>query len=340
MTGFAIEVYQNEYLPDSVTEVNAVLTVTASGAVSAAGTAAAEVIVIDCSGSMEYPRDKMAAAIRATEAAVDALRDGVEFAVVAGTGQARLVYPAAGLVAAGAKTRAAAKAAVRRLKPEGGTAIGRWLALASQLFEGREGALKHVILLTDGRNEHEKPEELERVLAACAGRFVCDCRGVGTGWQVAELRRVATALLGTVDIVADPAGLAADFRAMATAAMGKSVADVALRLWTPQSAKVKFVKQVAPEVVDLTGKRTESGPRTGDYPTGSWGAESRDYQLCVEVTPGRVGDVMLAARASLVAGADVLAQGLVKAVWTDDAALSTRISKEVAHYTGQAELAA
>ena len=53
---------------------------------------------------------------------------------------------------------------------------------------------------------------------------------------------------------------------------------------------------------------------------------------------------MLAARVSLVAqspsGADVLGQGLVRAIWTDDEALSTKINPRVAHYTGQAELAA
>jgi hypothetical protein len=35
----------------------------------------------------------------------------------------------------------------------------------------------------------------------------------------------------------------------------------------------------------------------------------------------------------------VLSQCLVRAVWTDDVALSTRINRQVAHYTGQAELA-
>jgi hypothetical protein len=48
---------------------------------------------------------------------------------------------------------------------------------------------------------------------------------------------------------------------------------------------------------------------------------------------------MLAGRASLVEGDEVLSQGLVKAIWTDDQQLSTQISREVAHYTGQAELA-
>jgi hypothetical protein len=48
---------------------------------------------------------------------------------------------------------------------------------------------------------------------------------------------------------------------------------------------------------------------------------------------------MLAARVSLVTGSQTLGQGLVRAVWTEDEALSTRINPNVAHYTGQAELA-
>ena len=89
----------------------------------------------------------------------------------------------------------------------------------------------------------------------------------------------------------------------------------------------------------------ESGPQAGDYPTGAWGpGESRDYHVGVEVTPAGVGQEMLAARVSLVAlspsGAEVLGQGLVRAIWTDDEALSTKINSRVAHYTGQAELAA
>ena len=82
--------------------------------------------------------------------------------------------------------------------------------------------------------------------------------------------------------------------------MGKEVADVALRLWTPVGAEIKFVKQVAPTVEDLTGRRTEAGPRAGDYPTGSWGDESRDYHVCVEVPAADIGQEMLAARVSLV----------------------------------------
>jgi hypothetical protein len=212
------------------------------------------------------------------------------------------------------------------------------------MFTAHPAQLRHAILLTDGKDEHESSEDLDAAINLCEGVFSCDCRGVGTDWRVDELRRISTALLGTVDIVPDPAGLAADFSAMMTAAMGKQVADVTLRVWAPQHAAIQFVKQVTPSVEDLTGRRVDSGPQAGDYPTGAWGAgESRDYHLCVQVTPGTVGQEMLAARVSLVAdspsGPEVVGQGLVRAVWTDDEALSTRINKHVAHYTGQAELA-
>ena len=56
--------------------------------------------------------------------------------------------------------------------------------------------------------------------------------------------------------------------------------------------------------------------------------------------PGGVGDEMLAGRVSLVlADGAVATQALVRAVWTDDTVMSTRIDRHVAHYTGQVELA-
>ncbi|MBC2863703.1 vWA domain-containing protein [Streptomyces mexicanus] len=357
---FSVEVYQNEYLPEGGREINAIVTVTATGGGTAGGAvtapdqyaapgqgpSAAVVIMVDCSGSMDYPPTKMRGARDATAAAVDTLRDGVHFAVVAGTHQAGEIYPGGGrLAVADATTRAQAKAALRRLGAGGGTAIGTWLRLADRLLSSADVAIRHGILLTDGRNEHESPEDLRATLQACAGRFTCDARGVGTDWDVKEVTGIASALLGTADIVADPAGLAADFTRMMETAMGKGVADVALRVWTPVGTTLTFLKQVAPTVEDLTDRRIEAGPRAGDYPTGSWGDESRDYHLCVRVPVAHVGQEMLAARVSLVvprtggAVQNLGAQGLVRAVWTDDMAASTAINPQVAHYTGQAELA-
>ncbi|WP_306190112.1 MULTISPECIES: VWA domain-containing protein [unclassified Streptomyces] len=368
---FSVDVYQNEYLPEGGREVNAIVTVTATGggtigsAVAAPhlyapgqGPSAAVAIMVDCSGSMDYPPAKMRNAREATAAAIDTLRDGVHFAVIGGTHVATEVYPGGGrLAVADASTREQAKTALRRLSAGGGTAIGTWLRLADRLLSSADVAIRHGILLTDGRNEHEAPEDLRRTLEECAGRFTCDARGVGTDWEVKEVTSIASALLGTADIVADPGALAADFTQMMETAMGKEVADVALRVWTPVGTAIKFVKQVAPTVEELTDRRAEAGPRAGDYPTGSWGDESRDYHLCVEVPAAAVGQEMLAARVSLVvprsggtsrssaaesgggSAQNLGAQGLVRAVWTDDMAASTSINPQVAHYTGQAELA-
>ncbi|MDT7630431.1 MAG: hypothetical protein QOI50_2361 [Pseudonocardiales bacterium] len=343
MTGpepsFAVEVDQNVHLPAGATEVDAVVTVTATGGPAAAPGDALEVLVVDTSGSMHG--EKMRSARQATSAALAELRDGVSFAVISGVGMAVQVYPRdGGTAVADARTRAEANSEVANLRAGGGTAIGSWLSAVGRLADAHPGGLRHALLLTDGQNGEREPV-FAAALDGVRGLFTCDCRGVGTDWRVEELRTIAAALLGTVDIVADPADLAADFRAITAAAMGKNTADVALRLWTPRGASVRFVKQVAPTVADLTGRRTESGPQRGDYPLGSWGAESRDYHVGVAVNAGGVGEEMLAGRVQLVrAGStEVLGQGLVRAVWTDDTSLSSRISRGVAHYTGQAELA-
>ncbi len=289
---------------------------------------------------MQSPIDKFDAAKRATAAAIDELVDGTYFTIIAGTEKAAAVYPEDGWpTPASAATKAEAARAVDALRPHGGTAMGTWLAHVRGIVVAHPGALIHAILLTDGKDEHETPEELGEEIGLSEGEFTCDCRGVGTAWHVEELRAISSALLGTVDIVADPADLADDFAAMMRTSMGKSIPDVTLRLWTPAGARVVFVKQVAPTVEDLTQRRVESGNQTGEYPLGSWGAEDRDYHVQVEVEPAAVGREKLAARVSVVAGEQVLGEGLVKAVWTADTALSAQISRRVAHYTGQAELA-
>lgn len=342
MADFRLECFQNEFLAEGAQEVNAVVTVTASGSgasgdAAGGGAGSVEVIVIDTSGSMGGA--KIRAAREATSAAVAAIDDGVRFAVVSGDNSARVIYPPnGGLATSSSQTRFEAQRATDQLQASGGTAIGSWLNLITSLVRNEPG-IKHAILLTDGKDEHESPETLAQAVAAAKGIFQCDCRGVGTDWVVSELRTIATGLLGSVDIVADPAGLAADFEAMMGQAMGKSLADVNLRLWTPQGAGISFVKQVSPDLLDLTDRRVVVNPLTGEYPTGAWGDESRDYHFCVHVNAGAVGDEMLAARVSLVVNGQVAGQALVKAVWTDDTALSTKINRQVAHYTGQAELA-
>lgn len=333
-------VHQNLYLAPGVREVHAVITIAARGDPAALVPGAAEVLILDCSRSMGTPAEKIAKAKEAACAAIDELRDGVWFALIAGSDQARMLWPAQPhLVLADPWTRAEAKDALRRLVTDGGTTIGAWLRLAGQLFGRHPGAIRHAILLSDGRNEGESPEALRAALRDCEGTFRCDCRGVGTDWSVTELRAVSSALHGTVDLVDHPAGLAADFRAVVAESMRKAIGEVSLRLWTPVGAAVRFLKQTAPTLVDLSGHRVESGELTGDYSTGSWGVESRDYHLCVELEPGEVGEEKLACRMSVVrSGAEGTEQlpvqafshtepdgttsqfgsARVRALWTDD----------------------
>jgi von Willebrand factor type A C-terminal domain/von Willebrand factor type A domain len=236
--------------------------------------------------------------------------------------------------------RASAKSAVSSFRADGGTAMGTWLALAARVFSTVPYlAQKHAILLTDGENQHETPERLTAAIEAARGHFQCDCFGVGSSWQVAEVRRIAQALLGTVDIIPTGAQMAAAFETMMRQSMGRGVASAALRVWVPQGAQVLFVRQVAPTVEDLTSRRQQVNALTGGYPTGSWGDESRDYHVAVRLAAKGVGQEQLAARVQLAIGELVVAQALAKAKWSSDDTLTTRIDPAVAHYTGQTELA-
>lgn len=345
MAEFTAEVFQNEFLPDGGTDVHAIVTVTCTGAGEAgqgSGGQAAEIVIIDTSGSMQG--EKIVAAQAAAVAAIDQIIDGTWFAVIVGTDSAARLFPYANaesaMVVMEPGARAAARQAVGLIRAGGGTAIGSWLTLAGQTFATNPSIQqRHAILLTDGQNQSEQPQVLHQAVAQAQGYFQCDCRGVGEDWDVQELRGVATALLGSVDLIPGPAQMADEFAALMRQAMGRGVAEAQLRVWAPQGATVLFVRQVSPTVDDLTGRRQPINELTGAYPTGAWGDESRDYHVAVRLAAKPIGAEQLAARVQLTVGGDVVASGLVKALWSDDDALTTRINPAVAHYTGQAELA-
>jgi hypothetical protein len=150
MAEFSASVFQNEFLSDGATDVHAIVTVTASGT-GAAGSdgAAAEIIIVDCSGSMTG--ENMTAAKRAAAVAVDQIIDGTFFAVVAGSERADRAFPypnaSVSMVRMEPGARAAAKEAIGFLQADGGTAMGSWLTLARQLFATvPEATQRHAIL--------------------------------------------------------------------------------------------------------------------------------------------------------------------------------------------------
>ncbi|MEO7447897.1 MAG: VWA domain-containing protein [Humibacillus sp.] len=347
MADFTAEVFQNEFLPDGGTDLHAIIRVTSTGASSSGPSATvapgstAEVILIDTSGSMG--RRGVAAAGEAAKAALAEITDGTLFSIVSGNGTAQIIYPYShqgALVPMSSHTRGEATRAIEGLRAQGGTAMGTWLTLARQIFETVPFVTRrHAILLTDGVNEGETPASLAAAVRSCVDVFQCDCRGVGDQWRVEEVRGIASALLGTVDLIPAPEEMAAEFEAMMRASMARGVANAELRVWVPQGAELLFVKQVSPTLEDLSGRRTQVNPLTGAYPTGAWSDETRDYHVAVRLPARTLGQEQLAARVQIALGADPVTQALVKARWSSDDALTTRIDPAVAAYTGQAELA-
>lgn len=345
MAQFTAEVFQNEFLPDGGTDVHAIVRVTCRGAGQAGQsglTDAAEIIIVDTSGSMGESGIQQGR--YAATAALNEITDGTWFAVIAGNHVGTLVYPYAGgptqMVRMDPITRQQAIGSIQGFRADGGTAMGTWLTKAAEVFSTvPQATQRHAILLTDGANEHETPDQLTRAIQQATGLFQCDCRGLGDRWQVDEVRRIASALLGTVDLIPAPQEMAAEFQSLVRKSMARGVANVDVRVWTPQGAQTLFVKQVAPTLEDLTSRRTQVNALTAGYPTGSWADESRDYHVAVRLSAKSVGQEQLAARVQVARGEEVLTQGLVKATWSNDDALTTRIDDQVARYTGKAELA-
>jgi uncharacterized protein YegL len=344
---FQAEVFQNQFLPEGAREVHAIMTVTASG--TASGTAEGAVsspggsrlfgIICDVSGSMQGA--KIQAVKQAMVAAIDLLPEDAYFFIVTGSHEVRILMPP---TLATASNKAQAGMMIRTIQAAGATVISRWLETALKQFQQMPGAMRQALLLTDGQNDGSDTERLTQMLQACEGQFQCDCRGVGTDWNVKQLQQIGSKLLGTTDIIPTPDLMVTDFQTILSKAMGKAISDVALRLWTPQGATIRFCKEVSPEIVDLTDRAKSVKAQTVDYPTGAWGGqESRDFHFCIDVPAGNVGDEMLAGRASLitsVAGVETkIAEARILALWTDDEGRSTKIDRRVAHYTGQAELA-
>jgi len=338
-------VYQNEFLAESSTDINAIVRITCAEAGVAGQTGVGdvgEIVIVDTSASMGLVN--LQAAKDAAMVALDTIVDGTYFAIIAGNHRAYLAYPRVtsgpGMVRMTPEARAEAKRAVAGFRADGGTAMGSWLLLARSLFASITSlAGKHAILLTDGENHNESATQLENSIRQCLGQFQVDCRGIGIEWQVSEIRKIATALLGTVDMIPTAKDLPIVFQELIARSMGRGVPDAQLRVWVPQNAQILFVRQVSPTVEDLTQRRTPVDALTMSYPTGAWGDEARDYHISVRLPAKAVGTEQLAARVQLATGTAILTQGLVKAKWSANASLTTQISPEVAHYTGQTELA-
>ena len=308
---FTAETFQNEYLAAGVDTVDAVVTVTAAGdpAAGAAPTPSsdrAEVIIFDTSGSMGVgPQD-----------------GGRQ-----GGGRRRGRQPRRRRVVRGHRRRPRGEDAVaagrplvrrRRRRRPGGRQVGHRPAPSRGRHRHRHLArpgppacspptpapgLATPSCSPTGATSTSSPTSWPPPSPPAGACSSATAAGVGVDWEVEELRGIATALLGTVDIVADPEELAADFRAMISSSQSRALPDVKLRLWAPAGRGARVgppgrARGARPH----RHRATASGSR---WPaTSCWAAGRRASPAtttCAStVQAGGVGDEMLAGRVSLV----------------------------------------
>ncbi|MEU2062644.1 VWA domain-containing protein [Streptomyces sp. NPDC013455] len=254
------------------------------------GPALAEVLIVDTSRSMLHPAAKLHAAKDATAAAVRMLPDGTAFAVLSGRFDATVVHPGPGrsvLAVAGPGEREAAERAVRILDADGGTAIGAWLELARRLLKDQPAPVKHVLLLTDGRNEHDHRSRrpLETVLDACAGQFVCDAWGIGDDWDAELLLNITRRLHGRARAVRAESELTAAYEELVAGLVGTAVPELRIRLTPTPGTAIRQVKQVVPNEQELQPGPALSGGRAAEYVTRAWGDEVRHFQVVLTADP-------------------------------------------------------
>ncbi|MFI0186386.1 VWA domain-containing protein [Streptomyces sp. NPDC017082] len=255
------------------------------------GPALAEVLVLDTSRSMLHPAAKLHAAKDATVAAVRMLPDGTAFAVLSGQFDATVVHPGPGrqvLATAGPGEREAAERAVRILDADGGTAIGAWLDLARRLLKDQPAPVKHVLLLTDGRNEHDdrSSSPLATVLDACAGQFVCDAWGIGDDWDAELLLGITRRLHGRARAVRVESELTGAYEELIATLLGTAVPELRIRLTpTTPGTVIRQVKQVVPTEQELQPVPAGPGGRAAEYVTRAWGDEVRHFQVVLTADP-------------------------------------------------------
>ena len=344
MADFKAEVFQNEFLAEGATDVHAVVSVTCTDAGTAGQSGLGEAAEISSSTRRvrwTCRRRRSSRPGGPPRLPSSEIVDGTWFAVISGHSVAQMVYPShPGMAKMTDVTRREAidmidAPAQRRSNGD------RRVDLRSDrtVRPGADGAASRDP--ADRRQDRRRARRVRchrRWPRPKASSSATAAASAPTGWST-SCGTIADALLGTVDIIAKPDDLEADFEAMIRTSMGRGVADARLRVWAPQGSEVQFVRQVAPTVEDLTAKAVQ---------VAHWSASSRQARGATRVATTTLRCVSRSRRSATSdwrpasrwsSTTRCVAKSLVKATWSADANLTTRIDPAVAHYTGQAQLA-
>ncbi len=340
---FTITAYNNQYLRPDQNVLQAVLSITVDPNVNVRPAPLALGIALDCSGSMEGR--KMDAARDGAIKVVQALDETMTFLVVTFNYNATIIFgPAPGTK----ENKQHAVHAMQMVRADGGTAMSTALNAMVDKFGQDQTRATKILFLTDGKNEGERRNILDRAVKRCSDANISiSAWGVGTDWSEAELRHMADATRGSADIIPTPQQVEAAFTTSFSEMRKTALTNARLYLWSPAGVTIKNIQQAYPSIVALGSEPDSANPRQQVIAIGSLAAgDQRDYLLDLEVPIYPPGQQFLMLRPSIRCFvAEVGEQeekstrtGWVFAQWTEDLALAAQIEQHVAHYTHQEEL--
>lgn len=340
---FTITAYNNQYLHLNQNTMQAVLSIGVDADTSIAPAPLSLSIALDCSGSMQG--EKMSAARDGAIKVVQALDETMTFMVVTFNNEARIIFgPAAGTP----ENKRHAVQSLQNVHASGGTRMSTVLnTIADKLGQDQTRATK-ILFLTDGKNEGEKRVVLNQAVTRCAtANISISAWGVGTDWDVVELRYIADSTHGSADIIPTPQQVASAFSAAFSEMRKTAITNTRLFLWSPIGVTIKHIQQVYPSIAALDLQADTANPRQYIVALGSFAAGEQHEYLCDIETPVYApGQQFLMLRPSMKYFLAKTGEqeekstrtGWVFAQWTEDMNLAAQLEPHIAHYTNQEEL--
>ncbi|MCU0533632.1 MAG: VWA domain-containing protein [Hydrococcus sp. Prado102] len=149
------------------------------------------------------------------------------------------------------------KQQIQQLEPAGGTAIDEGMKLGIiEATKGKNNASSHMLLLTDGENEHGDNQRcLKLAQLASEYNISINTLGFGTYWNQDVLEKIADSAGGTLCYIETPEQVLGEFSRLFSRLQSVALTNARLIVeLMPQVrlAELKPVAQVAPETVELT----------------------------------------------------------------------------------------
>ncbi|MFV9503779.1 MAG: vWA domain-containing protein [Oscillochloridaceae bacterium umkhey_bin13] len=200
--------------------------------------------VLDRSGSMKG--EKIERLRQATSLAIDRFEASDLVGIVIFDHRCEVLVPSGPV-----SNRGAIKDRISRIRDAGGTKIAPAVDLAlKEISKDRSGAIRRLVLITDGQTEHEKECLLRADDAARLGVPIT-ALGMGKDWNEDLLIEMSNRSGGTADYIARPDEITEFFQHTVQQAQNVAVQNANLTLRLVQGVSPRAVWQVTPLINNL-----------------------------------------------------------------------------------------